>query len=135
MIEISFSQISGGFTFPAKRRVIGFCLLLLAGPSLARPEAGPTSQASIDISVSVAPEYRLEASEPTALGWDWATSFCLATNGSPSILPVKIVRPHSGSDRESAEELGWCRSGGRLSGAGIEPDKARGLGLLMIRPE
>jgi hypothetical protein len=115
-----------------------FVTLILATPAAARPEMGPSSSASIGISVSVAPNYGLKAERSGLHELSSASGgrFCIATNGRPSALPVALVRSSSRQSSEASEELPWCQPGRDLT----ERNEERGAGsrnftLLLIRPE
>lgn len=129
---------SGEFTFPGKWGAAVLVLAFgLAGPAAARPQSGPTSSVSVGISISVAPQYELKASAPMTPVQDNSdpTHFCLATNGRPTTLPVRLVGPASGSDRAIAEQLDWCGSSdGATRGIGGAKD-GRLAGPLLVYPE
>lgn len=121
-------------------------LLALADPAAARaPHSGPTSSGTVNISVSVAPKYELKAGGPAihALppGASASGTFCIATNGQPTVLPVLLVSASAGpagAGRTAAETsvpLAWCDPDG-----GTPPAGRLGMGgeppaLLIIRPE
>lgn len=138
--------LSGKFTLAGKCRSkprpgwarVGRAMLLLLASvdaaSAARLEAGPTSSATIGISLSVAPKYGPKASAPGIHGSVLSRRICLATNGRKTFLPVLLVQVgtgenYSGRGRERIGELGWCGSGYNL----IEAGKA--AGPLIVRPE
>lgn len=140
--RISF--FSSEFTFSGKgspppcllTRIAGASLLFfglaLAGPAAADPGIGPTSSASVGISVSVAPRYGLASGGSSTQSHQAATpgSYCIATNLSLAGLPVFVVR--SGPDqREAVERLAGCEPGN----SAVLRDAAQGLELLMVRPE
>jgi hypothetical protein len=133
------------FTNSGKWRRAGFCrmkaigvaiaMAALSGTAIANPHIGPTSSASMGISLSVASRFELKANPTeTALGFKSSgpTSFCMATNGSPTLLPITLVWIE---DRQvapqPAERLSWCawKDGPPQAGRGDR------TGAILIRPE
>lgn len=151
------SGASSQFTFLSKRWArprlgsglaagAGAILMLLALPDqvAARPQIGPTSSASIKISVSVAPRFGLGAGAPAIHDMESATAgagrFCLAVNGRPTDLPVMLVWPSTGQTspvhmgKERVEQLIPCNSARAPEAADRQVDTSAS-GLLIIRPE
>jgi hypothetical protein len=133
------SSVSGPFTPTGKRgsrprrarwiaAAIGF---LLAAPLAAHPQTGSTSSASVGISVSVAPSFKLKPSEEAAQN---GAGYCIATNGEHLSLPVLLVDPSGGQQSAgAASALPWCGAGQaelRDDATTLKP-----AGLLIIRPE
>jgi hypothetical protein len=133
--------LAGAFTLAGKRRArphhVAACLaaagaaLLL--PALARAgapgaPAGPTSSASVEIRVSVAPGYGLSGirgSSSTA-----ARGLCIATNSQPTLLPVMLVmEPEAGNSAVDRRQLAWCNPGDSKVEAGA------GRRVLIVSPE
>lgn len=118
--------------------------LTLVAPAAAaaeRPQRGPTSSASVKISLSVAPRYGLKRTS-AAVGRQLAGAagpgtLCISTNGPQTLLPVMLVRSATGDDGspqsgDETDRLAWCGlDGGALENA---PDRING-GSLIIRPE
>lgn len=121
-------------------------LLVMATPVHARPQIGPTSSASVEISLSVAPNYALRTEEPAIRipesGASGSGIFCIATNGQPMPLPIMLVRPLAGqaeADGTATEwtiELPWCGAGGAAVPAPADQgNDAMAPGAFIIRPE
>lgn len=142
--------LAGRFTFFSKGRAAlhritalfgagGLLLLALTGPAVARSEAGPTSSASIEISVSVASRYRIEPIGTGTLrpGNPAAGPFCMATNGQAPPLPIRLVRAVDGPNA-GERELGLlpgCDGGDRTSQAEAKGIAGMAAGLFLVRPE
>ena len=113
-------------------------LFAIAQPAAANPPIGPTSSASVEISLSVAPSFRL-ASNASAGQERKAAPYCIATNGEQMALPIMLVPANDSEARDSsggnANPLGWCGrdDGAQVSQARTE-DRTR-AGLVLIRPE
>jgi hypothetical protein len=131
------------------RKSAGWLLIVLAfsGSAHAAPDAGPTSAASIKISVSVAPRYTLRAAAAAAgssqVGLERAEPgrFCLKTNALALQLPVMLVwqSGHEGSAsgpaaKEKAVEVPPCDAPGEMT---LEVGRVDQLasGMLIVRPE
>jgi len=144
------SGLSGAFTPIGKRqkapRVLdagpsiaaaSLLFLALAEPAAANPRIGPTSSASVEISVSVAPSFKLASSASARQELKTAT-YCIATNGEQMALPVLLVQANSGEALDpsagTANPLPWCNANGRPHDQAYAEDRMR-RGLLLIRPE
>ena len=142
------SRLSGAFTPTGKRwkqpgihhRCQGAVAASLLLWTFAAPAAatGPASSASVGISVSIAPSFRLASSGPTlqpSTGRAAGASYCIATNGKPLSLPILLVQASGSQPAETANPLPWCDDG-----IGRQPDQRvaenpRDFRLLIIRPE
>jgi len=120
-------------------------LMLTPVPAMARSQMGPTSSATVGISLSIAPKYGLRVSSLQTpvpkLSTAGSGGLCMATNGQPTLLPILLVRSRAGKSvaehagKESAEPLGWCASGSKID-APIASGEWKGMsGPLIIRPE
>ena len=137
--EFTFSgkgPSAAGISAPIARSGIILFGLLLAWPAAADPGIGPTSSASVGISISVAPQFRLGTG-----GWPRhvdriATSggFCIATNSRPAALPVLLVRSGP-SQPETIEKLPECDLGGRAVTPVAVRRSGTSLELFILRPE
>jgi hypothetical protein len=124
-LTIGRLSLARAFTLAGKRRAkphyVAACLaaatasLMLpsAGRAAARAASvGPTSSASVEIRVSVAPQYRLNsvaASSSTAV-----RGLCIASNGPPMLLPVMLVlEPEAGKAVADRHQLAWCDAGSK----------------------
>jgi hypothetical protein len=119
------------FTLSGKwRQAIGWTTLTLlaAATAGARSPIGPSSSASIEIRVSVAPSYALKTDRTAPAD----ARYCLAASAVTRTLPILLVRPASSEAQrpeERAAALGLCEAAiGRI-------DIDRDSGLLIIRPE
>jgi hypothetical protein len=158
MAEVNFtrskSRLAGGFTLAGKRRAsasarvgtwsVGAYLMLVAlgAPAAAFPNMGPTSSASVGISVSVAPKYGLRANELGIRALEDGTAgLCMATNGPPIDLPVRLVRQTADVSsagwmaKGAADELHWCLAGGRAIESMAPGNDGEGTSLLIVLPE
>ena len=135
--------------FPIHRfalRSAGWLLVGLAfsGSTHAAPEMGPTSSATIRISVSVASRYALRGAVGSSqIGLTSADPgrFCLKTNTLALQLPVMLIWPsgHGSSTsgraaKEIAIEVPPCGALGEMTpavGRGDQPAS----GMLIVRPE
>lgn len=112
--------------------LIGSCLLGLAASPVDGAELGPTSSASVQIRVSVAPRYALKTAEGSTPG-----SYCIASNGPAPAFPVELVRQgHDGTQTgRSRFPIASCQmqlnAGEWTSGAPTEA----GTKLLLVHPE
>ena len=145
------SGIAGAFTQNGKRgnppcaqhvwpgfAAASLLLFAVAQPAAANPPIGQTSSASVEISVSVAPSFRL-ASNASADQEPKAASYCIASNGEQMALPILLVPANDNEVRDSsganANPLGWCgRDNGPLVGQARTEDRTP-AGLVLIRPE
>jgi hypothetical protein len=140
-LTISRLSLAGAFTLAGKRRAkrhhVAACLaaaaasLMLPSPGRAAARAasvGPTSSASVEIRVSVAPQYRLKsvpASSSTAV-----RGLCIASNGPPTLLPVMLIsEADAGNAVADRHQFAWCDAGSE----GIEAGTAERA--LIIYPE
>jgi len=148
----SQSGISGAFTQNGNRGnppraqhvwpgVAAASLLLLfavAQPAAAHPPIGPTSSASVEISVSVAPSFKL-ASNASASQEPKAAPYCIATNGEQMALPILLVPASNSEARDSsggnANPLGWCGRDDGLQVSQARTGDGMPAGLVLIRPE
>lgn len=132
------SSVSGPFTPTGKRgnrprraRWIAAAGSLLAVPLAAQPQSGSTSSASVGISVSVAPSFKLKPSEEPTKNGD---GYCIDTNGEQLFLPVVLVDPGRGQQStRAAEALSWC--GADRAAPGDQGKTPATTGLRIIRPE
>jgi hypothetical protein len=120
-------------------------VLVAPGAAHAGPETGSSSSASVDISLSVAARYGLQASgagsQGSSLREAGPSQFCIATNGQSTPLPVMLVWPSAGQgpqgDRrqeETAVQLSWCQMSSNpqpMNG----PGGPMAFGPFIIRPE
>ena len=111
-------------------------LLTSTTPAAANTEVGSTSSASVGISVSVVPSFRLASTEPLLDKSINPAGYCIATNGEPMTLPVLLVQANDGkvSDR-SANQLPWCDAGTGRQQDQTDANYRKPLRLLIIRPE
>lgn len=126
----SGKRCSSGLLAKATGAVI--TLAVLPDAAIANPQIGPTSSASVGISLSVAPRFELEANPTDAvIGLDAAGTggFCIRTNGSPTLLPIMLVRDEVAI--QAVHKLAWCEMNGNSVQAGL----GAGAGVLLIRPE
>lgn len=133
------SSVSGAFTATAKigsqsrhaRWVVAVAAALLAAPIAAHPQTGSTSSASVGISVSVAPSFRLMSNEPAA---QHEADYCIATNGQQLTLPILLVDANGSQQAtDPASALPWCGVGqGKFRDDAKRP---RPPGILIVRPE
>ena len=127
------------------RTAIPLLLLAMGTPLAARPQIGPTSSTSLEISLSVAPRYTLESISaglgPKQSGAAGSGALCISTNGPQTALPVMLVHPATsvpGSREHAAERiarLAWCRPDGDRAQAEAGEVGSSGQGPLIIRPE
>jgi hypothetical protein len=140
--------LSGAFTSRGKRGAstwfkgawpgaAAFLLFLtLATPAAADPQLGPTSSASVGISVSVAPGFRLAPTISMLEETNISAAYCIATNGAPTALPILLVQPNDGDagDRP-ANRLPWCEAGKDPPQGQARAEVSSPAKLLIIRPE
>lgn len=123
------------------------CLLIglaFSGSARAAAEMGPSSSASIRISVSVAPRYALRlatAASPVRLQHVEPSQFCLETNAIALHLPVMLiwlpghaVSPSGPTARDNTVEVLPCGSHPGMVQAVSQPDQLTS-GMLIVRPE
>jgi hypothetical protein len=111
-------------------------LVAMAVPAAANPRIGPTSSASVEISVSVAPSFKLASREPLLGDSKKPANYCIATNGEPMALPVLLIQMDDGSGRDqAANPLSWCEAGKDLSQNQAHAHDRERNGPLFIRPE
>jgi hypothetical protein len=124
-------------------RLLAAACLLPANPSLAGPRRAPDSgqaTATVSISLSVAPRFRLAAiglaSSADGAGRKDTDSFCLAGNGDPALLPVMLLWP--GKEEGAGERAVPLVPCGAPVAAPADPEAlasaARGEALI-VRPE
>jgi hypothetical protein len=140
-LTIGHFTLSGAFTLAGKCRARpghgAACLAAAAAALLAAAPAraaardasiGPTSSASVEIRVSVAPGFglkRFDGPFSTAGG-----GICIATNGQPTLLPVMLIMDPGAVDPAAERHpLAWCHPGGHELEAGA------GRGALIVYPE
>lgn len=76
--------------------LLAILILIPANAANASLGTGPTSSGTVEISISVAPRYKLlveEASGAGAIQEGQSGRLCLTTNSSALSLPVMLVRP------------------------------------------
>lgn len=145
------SWLSGEFTVagkcrrlfvtpPAAASVALVLLLAFADPAMARSQIGPTSSASVSISVSVAPKIGLGTLAPPVDATVGPSSFCLTTNGRPMALPIMLVwtpeQPTLAREgQERVEQLRTCNVGGGPVQGADRRGESLAPRLFIVRPE
>lgn len=141
--------LSGIFTFSAKcgaalrnatclgRASIVFLAPALAGPAAASSEIAPTSSASANISVSVAPTYGLrnDGSPVQAHAGAGQAPLCMATNGQPMLLPILLIQSDTGPSMETIRRIPWCGPGRADAELVAKPGAGGPSTLIIVRPE
>lgn len=125
-----------GLRVPAQLAGVAFVALLLTGPAPARAEIGPTSSASVDIHVSVAPKFGLRVNTRQAKDTAASGRYCIETNGKPVALPILLIQSGAGQSADTGQLLPWCGSESSVAGGNSEPSAGgRAPRLFIIRPE
>jgi hypothetical protein len=135
------SGVSGPFTPKGKRKmasgtraqwVAAVACSLLSAPVAAQPQTGSTSSASVGISVSVAPSFKLMPDGPTVKN---DAGYCIATNGEQMTLPVLLVEASGGAQAAGVSNpLPWCDAGHAASQDDDAKTRKPAV-TLIIRPE
>jgi hypothetical protein len=128
---------------PAWKRGIasGLLLLALAQPAAAGTRIGPTSEAEIRISVSVAPRFGLRNSPLLESRPDASEAhFCLVANGQPILLPVFLFRLAQDQGDlapggQTSVALAPCGPDNQMASTAPAPFDAGARALILIRPE
>lgn len=116
----------------------------LSGTAHAGPDTGPLSSESIEISVSVAPSYRLLAnkdqSQTGSVAMAGPGGLCIAASGQPMPLPVMLLWPTAleaaGIEhRPEGAQLPPCGPTARSFGTVNDHGDRSPIGLLIVRPE
>lgn len=132
--------------------LLAISILMPANAANAGPGTGPTSSGTVEISISVAPRYKLlaeEASGAGAIQEGQSGRVCLTTNSSALSLPVMLVRPFRRRPEPSKAEPGhdWPADGSateiRSCGPGqdhsapldLDPMERSASQLVLVRPD
>lgn len=107
-------------------------ILMPANAANADPGIGPTAVGLVEISISVAPQYRLlarEAPGASDIRKDHANRPCLATNSSAPLLPVMLVRPSTHRSNSSNAGPPGNGSATEIRSCGKQHDQSAPLAL------